>query len=130
VSNLPLSLSICRERKLMVETDTVRVVALRAKFGQGYDFYCRRVNRWWPRWTGFAGSIKDMRLNWRRVLVKEYNTTFVLRVALVTLALWSDHTIRGPGAWPGKQYLVAGALAWLALYLGVPTAKKMGLLTA
>jgi hypothetical protein len=79
VSNLPLSLSICRERKLMVETDTVRVKALRAKCGQGYDFYCRRVNRWWPRRTGFAGSIKDMRLNWRRVLVKEYNTTFVLR---------------------------------------------------
>jgi len=99
---------------------------LRSKFGAEYDDYCRRVNRWWPRWAGFSRSVEGMRFNWKRVLVKEFNTTFLLVVALVGLELLSEYSIHGTSGLPPTSYLIAGAFVWLSLYLLVRTLKKTG----
>jgi protein-S-isoprenylcysteine O-methyltransferase Ste14 len=101
-------------------------VYLRGKFGAEYDDYCRRVNRWWPRWTGFSRSVEGMRFNWGRLVVKEFNTAFVVAAALPGLAIWSNYHVVGASGLPPTPYLIAGALVWLTLYLAVRTLKKTG----
>jgi protein-S-isoprenylcysteine O-methyltransferase Ste14 len=49
---------------------------LRRKFGTVYDDYCRRVNRWLPDLRGLRQSIEGMQFAWRRVIIKEYGSTY------------------------------------------------------
>jgi len=103
---------------------------LRAKFGDEYLRYCRRVNRWMPRWRGWTQSIAGMHFNWRRVLVKEYNTAFVLVFALTVVKLWSDYRVRGSAVLPPGLVLLAALVIWLAAYFCVRTLKKSGYVKA
>lgn len=103
---------------------------LEMKFGADYAAYCRRVRRWWPRWRGFRHSVAGMRFDWRRVLVKEYNTIFIATIALIGIKLWSDYRIVGEVALPRADYLAAGVGAWLVLYLVVRSLKKSGYVSA
>jgi protein-S-isoprenylcysteine O-methyltransferase Ste14 len=50
---------------------------LRQKFGQGFDDYSRRVNRWFPSLGGIAQTFHGMKFNIRRWILKEYNTQFI-----------------------------------------------------
>jgi protein-S-isoprenylcysteine O-methyltransferase Ste14 len=97
---------------------------LRQKFGAEYETYCRRVNRWWPRWVGWKRSIEGMSFNWSRVLAKEYNTIFILLLALVGLWLWSEYRIIGRTALPDPASLGAALGAWLVVYFVVRALKK------
>jgi protein-S-isoprenylcysteine O-methyltransferase Ste14 len=49
---------------------------LRGKFGSAYDEYARDVNRWFPKLKGISNTFKAHQFNWKRVLLKEYNSTF------------------------------------------------------
>lgn len=104
-------------------------VYLRGKFGAEYDDYCRRVYRWWPRWAGFSKSVEGMRFNWRRLVVKEFNTVFALVAGLPVLVLWGDYQVAGASALPPTPYLIASVLGLLSLYLVVRTLKTTGRLT-
>ncbi|KLR57044.1 isoprenylcysteine carboxylmethyltransferase family protein [Diaphorobacter sp. J5-51] len=99
---------------------------LRNKFGEEYNQYCRRVNRWLPRWKGWSSSIAEMRFNWSRVLVKEYNTFFLLILALMTSKLWSEFRIIGAAALPAIEFFLVGLVGWLVLYILVRSLKKTG----
>lgn len=100
---------------------------LREKFGAQYDDYCARVNRWWPRLARFPAAVAGMRFNWRRVLVKEYTTIFILFGAFFCLWEWSEYSERGAGALPSTHALLAGVIAWIASYLAVRALKKSSL---
>jgi protein-S-isoprenylcysteine O-methyltransferase Ste14 len=50
---------------------------LRNKFGASYDEYTHRVNRWLPNLNGIVKTFQDHRFSWKRVLLKEYNSTYV-----------------------------------------------------
>jgi protein-S-isoprenylcysteine O-methyltransferase Ste14 len=99
---------------------------LRTTFGTEFDAYCRRVNRWVPNWRGWHASIAGMRFSWRRVLVKEYNTVFVVLLALTAVKLWSDYQVRGQAVLPSAVTLTVGLCLWLAAYVLVRTMKKRG----
>jgi protein-S-isoprenylcysteine O-methyltransferase Ste14 len=103
---------------------------LQGKFGDVYRDYCRRVNRWIPQWRGWSQSIAGMRFNWRRVLVKEYNTTFGLVFALTLVKLWADYRVRGPAALPSSQALLFALACWLCAYVCVRALKKTGYVKA
>jgi protein-S-isoprenylcysteine O-methyltransferase Ste14 len=101
-------------------------VFLQKTFGTEFEEYCRRVNRWVPHWRGWRASIAGMRFNWRRVLVKEYNTIFVVLLALAAVKLWSDYQVRGQAVLPSVHILAGGLILWLAAYVFVRTMKKSG----
>ncbi|MEJ7810233.1 MAG: isoprenylcysteine carboxylmethyltransferase family protein [Gemmatimonadaceae bacterium] len=58
---------------------------LRGKFGAAYDAYARDVPRWLPRLRGLRESVAGMRFNWRRVVLKEYGSTFAWTAGAVAL---------------------------------------------
>lgn len=103
---------------------------LREKFGDEYVHYCQRVSRWAPRWEGWRQSVAGMRFNWRRVLVKEYNTIFVVLLALTGVKLWSDYVVSGSAALPSDGTLLIAFAIWLAAYIFVRTLKKGGYVQA
>jgi protein-S-isoprenylcysteine O-methyltransferase Ste14 len=71
---------------------------LRGKFGAEYDVYAARVNRLWPDLRGFSASVKDMTFRWKRVLNKEYGTTFGWVVAAIVLRAWSLYWVQRKAA--------------------------------
>ena len=73
---------------------------------------------------GFASSSAGVRFDWRRVLVKEYGTIFVLVAAFACLRIWSEYAVLGADALPSRSHFVVGALTWIALYLGTRALKK------
>lgn len=49
---------------------------LRNKFGIEFDEYAKRVHRWIPNFSGFYETLKKHTFKWKRVVIKEYNSTF------------------------------------------------------
>lgn len=104
---------------------------LRDKFQQAYDDYCRRVNRWLPNFRGVSQSVAGVEFAWRRLVVKEYGSTYAwMASALLLLAYetltYSDYAHQ-------RTYLNALAMLLLLATGGWVAArylKKSGLLTA
>jgi len=61
---------------------------LRNKFGAAFDAYCKRVNRWFPSLKGIGDSFAAMEFNWKRWILKEYNTQFVWMAGIVLILLF------------------------------------------
>jgi protein-S-isoprenylcysteine O-methyltransferase Ste14 len=55
---------------------------LRNKFGPGYDRYAAAVNRWIPDLRGISSTINSMEFNWKRYVVNEYNTVYLLLLSM------------------------------------------------
>jgi protein-S-isoprenylcysteine O-methyltransferase Ste14 len=61
---------------------------LRGKFGPGYDAYASAVPRWFPRLSGLSQSLEGIAFNWRRVILKEYGSTFAWTGGAIALMLY------------------------------------------
>ncbi len=61
---------------------------LRNKFGKSFDVYCARVNRWLPSISGIGRTFSEMKFNWKRWILKEYNTQFVWMTGIVLIILF------------------------------------------
>ncbi len=61
---------------------------LRNKFGNSFNQYCKRVNRWLPSLSGVGKTFKSMRFNWKRWLLKEYNTLYVWLTGITLILLF------------------------------------------
>ena len=99
---------------------------LRRHFGAEYEDYCRRVNRIWPDWKNFSQSIEEMEFSWKRVITKEYNTTFAWLTLALLLQMWESYRFHGEDSLPGIERM---ALLLIPLMLGYALArlfKKMG----
>lgn len=102
---------------------------LRSKFSDQYDAYCRRVNRFLPNLAGLQGSLAGMEYDWKRVLRKEYGSTFTwLLTALALLIYERIHWFGFEQKWI-QSYLLASLLVpLLAAYITVRVLKKRKLL--
>lgn len=93
------------------------------KFGPDYEDYCRRVNRFLPRLRGLRTTMASMRFDWKRVLRKEYGTTFAWLSAALSLLVWERLTHFGYAARRGEintlllayipVIIAYGAVRWL-----------------
>ena len=97
---------------------------LREKFGRAFDAYARDVPRWLPRLNGLGATLAAGGFNWRRVLVKEYNTTCVWIGAAVLLV--ATHVYREEGLSEVANGFAAAIAAVVLVYLGVRYIKKSG----
>ena len=67
------------------------------KFGDEYERYCRKVNRWLPDVRRLQDGLEGIAFNWRRVVVKEYGT-----IAAWTLTAALLLVIERSGAGPAE----------------------------
>jgi protein-S-isoprenylcysteine O-methyltransferase Ste14 len=95
------------------------------KFGQQYLDYCSRVNRFMLRFAGMSESLKDMSWDWRRVVRKEYGTTFTWVVCVLGLLAWEHYLYFGYTT-RDSVYWILGILFGVAcvLWLAARIAKK------
>ena len=102
---------------------------LRKKFGWEFDDYCDRVNRIVPKCSGLRQTMRGMEFNWKRLINKEYGTTFIWLMALFAVTLknvWHDYgdNPQRPIVWVLVSALILVTLAYgAARYF-----KKSGLL--
>lgn len=96
---------------------------LRGKFGQEFDDYCARVNRFLPNPAGLGQTMRSMEFNWPRLIVKEYGSTFAWTAGALVLVmknLWlsGNYTVHSPLLWALVASLVLVIVAYgVARYL-------------
>jgi protein-S-isoprenylcysteine O-methyltransferase Ste14 len=102
---------------------------LRNKFGQSFDEYCLRVNRWIPRLKSLGDTFNSMRFNWRRWLLKEYNTQYVWLTGITLILLLKYPQLTAYDEWKRNFLLLIILPSLLFLYLLVRYLKKSGTLS-
>jgi protein-S-isoprenylcysteine O-methyltransferase Ste14 len=60
---------------------------LRGKFGEQYDNYCSNVHRWLINFKGIGATFRSMEFKWRRVLIREYNSTYIWMTGAVLIVM-------------------------------------------
>jgi protein-S-isoprenylcysteine O-methyltransferase Ste14 len=102
---------------------------LRKKFGQIYDDYTKRVPRFLISFRGLNNTLKGMRYDWKKVIRKEYGTTFSFLTTAMALLVWERITVYGFEA--ARGYLNFMIILWIPIgmaYLTAFVAKKTGIL--
>jgi protein-S-isoprenylcysteine O-methyltransferase Ste14 len=98
---------------------------LRNKFGADFDAYCSRVNRWLLQFRGVGETMKQMRFNYKRWLLKEYNTLVIWLIGIVAILLFKYPQLTSD---TDSRNLIFGLLVGILgiLYLYVRYLKKSG----
>lgn len=100
---------------------------LRKHFGAEYDDYCRRVSRFLLRFRGLPATLSAMELDWKRVIRKEYGSTFAGATCILALLLWEAYRIFGEDAFRQRALIIAPIwLLLLAAYVVARRLKKTG----
>lgn len=99
---------------------------LRNKFGQAYINYCNRVNRWLINFRGLGETFQNMRFNWKRWILKEYNTQYVWLSGITLILLLKYDELTGGDKQLRNTLLIVILALLLALYLFVRFMKKSG----
>jgi len=104
---------------------------LRDKFGAGFDAYREDVPRWLPKLSGLGDTLTAGSFNWRRVLIKEYNTTCVWVGAAVLLIGLHIYRHEGADAFDDIAVVFGTAVgAVIGAYFGIRYLKKSGTVKA
>ncbi|MBM3416049.1 MAG: isoprenylcysteine carboxylmethyltransferase family protein [Bacteroidetes bacterium] len=90
---------------------------LRGKFGRGFDEYCKKVNRWWPRLAGIGKTLGSMQFSWKRWILKEHTTQFIWLCGIVLILLLSYPQLSGYNT--DRRNLLLGIIPGLLLLLYV-----------
>lgn len=101
---------------------------LRNKFGAQFDAYCSRVNRWLINFGGISETFQDMRFNYKRWLLKEYNTLMVWLTGIVAILVFKYPEIV-PEAENRVPVFVVIVLILGAMYGYIRYLKKSGKMT-
>ncbi|MEJ0104961.1 MAG: isoprenylcysteine carboxylmethyltransferase family protein [Bacteroidota bacterium] len=98
---------------------------LRNKFNGQYIRYCRKVNRWIPNLNGIAETIRSMTFKWKRVVIREYNSTYIWMTGAVLIIMkhfyFNDDRFNFTASLP---LLITILTALLCLYLFARYLKK------
>ena len=96
---------------------------LRGRFGAEYVDYCRRVPRLWVRPAGLIRTLRSAPFQWKRLVAKEYGTTFSGSSAVLGLLVLERFRLE---AYAGSRTaVIVIASVWGALLLGYLTARVL-----
>jgi hypothetical protein len=96
------------------------------RFGTAYKQYCSDVNRWFPNLRGIGDTFRKMRFNWRRWILKEYNTQYIWLTGITLILLIEYDQLTGYNT-RLRNLLLAIILPLLGVgYLFVRYLKKSG----
>jgi protein-S-isoprenylcysteine O-methyltransferase Ste14 len=98
---------------------------LSGKFGPSFREYCEHVNRWLPSLKGLGKTFNGMKFNFRRWMLKEYNTQFVwiAGILLIIFTRYPQVTGNSEDRWYVFVLLILLAGSY---YLTVRYLKKSG----
>ena len=96
---------------------------LRERFGSEYDEYCRRVPRLWLRPAGLVRTLRSAPFRWKRLISKEYGTTFTGASAQLGMLLWERYRL---DAYDEQSRAIPAIVAvWAVLFVGYLTARVL-----
>jgi protein-S-isoprenylcysteine O-methyltransferase Ste14 len=96
---------------------------LSRKFGADFDDYCARVPRFIPRLRGLRTTLSRFTFDWKRVVRKEYGTTFAF--ASCAVGMIALQWIQWDG-WAGLAHALRTLLpVWGLIVLAWATARRM-----
>jgi protein-S-isoprenylcysteine O-methyltransferase Ste14 len=84
---------------------------LKKQFGAVFVEYCQRVNRFMPSLRGLGATMRSMSFRWKRLVRKEYGSTFTWITTAIALLLWEKVARSG---WDS-----AAARAWVLVPMWV-----------
>jgi protein-S-isoprenylcysteine O-methyltransferase Ste14 len=92
---------------------------LRNKFGEQFNAYCRRVNRWVPDLRGIGRTFSGMHFNAARWIAKEHNTQFVWLLGIIFILMFMyPQLTNNDEAFRNKiLYLVVPVITLVYLYV-------------
>ncbi|MBN8785562.1 MAG: hypothetical protein J0I84_00575 [Terrimonas sp.] len=99
---------------------------LRGKFGESFETYCKKVNRWVPSLKGISATFSSMKFKWKRWLIKEYNTQFVWLTGITLIILFKYPQLTQNDT--GKRNVVLAVIlpVLLLYYFTIRYLKKSG----
>jgi protein-S-isoprenylcysteine O-methyltransferase Ste14 len=98
---------------------------LAGRFGDDYQAYCRRVNRFFPPVAALFRTLSSMTYDGRKALRKEYGTLWVVGTGLIVLPWWRSYHLAGAPAARESAPVHLGMLGLLtAAYVTVLVLKK------
>ena len=102
---------------------------LRNKFGEQFVAYCKKVNRWLPDLSRITQTFEGMEFNWKRWILKEYNTQYVWLTGIALILLLKYDEVTGYDTDLRNLLLFIIIPLLLSLYLLVRYLKKSGKMT-
>ena len=97
---------------------------LRTKFGQDFDDYCQRVNRWIPNFSGLTETFNNMNFRWQRSVVKENSTVYIWSLGILLILLFKYPELTNQDTQLRNQLLMIFIPLFTALYFGIRYLKK------
>jgi protein-S-isoprenylcysteine O-methyltransferase Ste14 len=98
---------------------------LGGKFGAAYEAYRTAVPRWFPRLGGLRASLEGMRFNWRRVILREYGSTYAWMAGAIVLMIADTLTHLSYQERSGYINLLLACLVMLSIAYGVARYLKL-----
>ena len=99
---------------------------LRNKFGERFNQYCKKVNRWIPDLRGIGKTFSGMHFKWKRWILKEYNTQYVWLSGITLILLFKYPELTNHDTSLRNILLIIILSILLVLYLFVRYLKKSG----
>ena len=99
---------------------------LRSKFGEKFNEYCHRVNRWLPDLRNLEKTFEGMHFKWKRWILKEYNTQYVWLSGITLILLLQYPELTNYDTRLRNTLLIVILAILLLLYLFVRYLKKSG----
>jgi protein-S-isoprenylcysteine O-methyltransferase Ste14 len=94
-------------------------------YGKGYTDYCNNVNRWFPKLKGITKTIAKSDFNLKKVIYKEYGTTFLWTLGTTLLFGYNTYWLHTGAFSITDGVAIASAVLLLGLlYLIARTFKK------
>lgn len=104
---------------------------LRNTFGEQFEEYSRTVNRWIPNLNETSETLKEMTFKWKRVIMKEYNTTYLWLTTATVLLIKALYLQDSSGSLESWIWLfIAFATPQTIVYIFLKISKKTRWLVA